>query len=161
LKFSPSVSNAFPLIKTKLPLNKILLLVFKRVLRYQFWKYYFLLLLNTIRYQLKDSSFQDFFLTQISKIGGGAVLLLWANTFSPFGMNRQKRILEWDISPFNYFLPLWRTQYEWRLYQSWRVARSDGEGWVIEWSGSLCLRRRLQFPFNTPMTWFEIHLKTH
>jgi hypothetical protein len=27
-------------------------------------------------------------------------------------------------------------------------------------SGSLCLRR-LQFPFNTPMTWFEIDLKTH
>jgi hypothetical protein len=31
----------------------------------------------------------------------------------------------------------------------------------LEWSGSLCLRRRLQFPFNTPMTWFEIHLKEH
>ena len=28
-------------------------------------------------------------------------------------------------------------------------------------SGSLCLRRRPQFPFNTPMTWFEIDLKTH
>jgi hypothetical protein len=29
-------------------------------------------------------------------------------------------------------------------------------------SGSLCLRRRLQFPFNhIPMTWFEIYLKTH
>jgi hypothetical protein len=28
-------------------------------------------------------------------------------------------------------------------------------------SGSLCLRRRLQFPFSVPMTWFEIHLKTH
>jgi hypothetical protein len=28
-------------------------------------------------------------------------------------------------------------------------------------SGSLCLRRRLQFPFNTPMTWFEMDLKTH
>ena len=28
-------------------------------------------------------------------------------------------------------------------------------------SGSLCFRRRLQFPFNTPMTWFEIDLKTH
>jgi hypothetical protein len=26
-------------------------------------------------------------------------------------------------------------------------------------SGSLCLRRRLQFPFNTPMTWFETGLK--
>jgi hypothetical protein len=32
LKFSPSVSNAFSLTKTKLPLNEILLLVFKRVL---------------------------------------------------------------------------------------------------------------------------------
>jgi hypothetical protein len=30
------------------------------------------------------------------------------------------------------------------------------------WSGveAFCLRRRLQFPFNTPMTWFEVHLKT-
>jgi hypothetical protein len=25
------------------------------------------------------------------KLGGGAVLLLWANTLSPFGMNRQKQ----------------------------------------------------------------------
>jgi hypothetical protein len=30
----------------------------------------------------------------IFEFGGGAVLLLWANTFSPFGMNRQKRIIE-------------------------------------------------------------------
>jgi hypothetical protein len=28
-------------------------------------------------------------------------------------------------------------------------------------SGSLSLRRSLQFPFNTPMTWFEIDMKTH
>ena len=29
------------------------------------------------------------------------------------------------------------------------------------WSGveAFCLRRRLQFPFNIPMTWFGIHLK--
>jgi hypothetical protein len=32
---------------------------------------------------------------------------------------------------------------------------------LMEWSESLCLRRRLQFPFNTPMTCFEIHLKTY
>jgi hypothetical protein len=31
LKFSPPVSNVFPLTKTKLPLDKFLLLVFKRV----------------------------------------------------------------------------------------------------------------------------------
>jgi hypothetical protein len=54
---------------------------------------------------LKNSSFQNLFLTQILKIGGGAVLLLWANTFSPFGMNRQKRILEGNMSPYDYFLP--------------------------------------------------------
>jgi hypothetical protein len=29
------------------------------------------------------------------------------------------------------------------------------------WSGNLCFRRRLQFPFNIPMTWFEIDLRTH
>jgi hypothetical protein len=28
-------------------------------------------------------------------------------------------------------------------------------------SGSLCFCRRLQFPFNTPMTWFELYLKTY
>jgi hypothetical protein len=33
----------------------------------------------------------------IFEIGGGAVLLLWANTFSLFGMNRQKRILMSEI----------------------------------------------------------------
>jgi hypothetical protein len=69
---------------------------------------------------------------------------------------------EWDISPLiTTFSHLANKTYEWRLYQRWRDARSDGEGWAIKWSGSLCFRRRLQFPFNIPMTWFEIHLKTH
>jgi hypothetical protein len=36
-----------------------------------------------------NSNLKDY----IFEIGGGAVLLLWANTFSPFGMNRQKWIL--------------------------------------------------------------------
>jgi hypothetical protein len=49
-------------------------------------------ILSKIGYQLKNSSFQNLFLTSILKIGGGAVLLLWANTFSPLGMTRQKRI---------------------------------------------------------------------
>jgi hypothetical protein len=51
-------------------------------------------ILSKIGYQLKKSSFQTLLLTSNFEIGGGAVLLLWANTFSPFGMNRQKRILE-------------------------------------------------------------------
>jgi hypothetical protein len=51
-----------------------------------FWKYYFLPLLNTIGNQLIIYSWK-----QVFEIGGGAVLLLWAHIFSPFGMNRQKR----------------------------------------------------------------------
>jgi hypothetical protein len=35
--------------------------------------------------------------TSFLKFGGGAVLLLWAHTFSPFGMNRQKQILVSEI----------------------------------------------------------------
>jgi hypothetical protein len=42
----------------------------------------------------------------IFEIRGGAVLLLWANTFSPFGMDRQKRILVSEsISPSITFSP--------------------------------------------------------
>jgi hypothetical protein len=38
-EISPPVSNAFPLTQTKLPLNEILLLAFKRVLIDTNWKY--------------------------------------------------------------------------------------------------------------------------
>jgi hypothetical protein len=40
-----------------------------------------------------NTNLKDF----IFETGGGAVLLLWANTFSPFGMNRQKGILVSEI----------------------------------------------------------------
>jgi hypothetical protein len=43
-----------------------------------------------MRYQFEDLIF-------LKKIGGGVVLLLWAHTFSPFGMNRQKQILVSEI----------------------------------------------------------------
>jgi hypothetical protein len=103
LKFSPPVSNAFPLTQTKLPLNKIRLLVLKRVLPIErrltipIWK----ILTNWVLI---------FF-----KIGGGAVLLLWAKTFSPFGINRQKQSL---LRALCYFLPNGTHEYEWILYQS-------------------------------------------
>jgi hypothetical protein len=57
-------------------------------------------IISQLRYQLKKSPIEKSFLNTILKDyifeiggGGGAVLLLWAHTFSPFGMNRQKRIL--------------------------------------------------------------------
>jgi hypothetical protein len=54
-----------------------------------------------------------------------------------------------------------------RLYQRrspFALSPKDGESRGVMaknelQSGSLCLCRRLQFPFNTPMTWFEIDLR--
>jgi hypothetical protein len=50
----------------------------------------------------------------------------------------------------------------------WTQALSPKDGELLGatakdelWSGSLCLCRRLQFPFNIPMTWFEINLTRH
>jgi hypothetical protein len=91
----------------KNPLNEILLLVFKRGLDINFERGHTnLKLYPKIRYPLKNF-FNTNWKTIFFEIGGGAVLLLWANTLSPFGMNRQKRILcEWNISPFKVSPPL-------------------------------------------------------
>ena len=98
------------------------------------------------------------------KLGGGAVLLLWALTLSPFGMNRQKTE---SLEPLSYILPLWSKQMS-EDYTKDGVLFSPKDGELLGVmakdelrSGSLCLRRRLQFPFNIPMTWFKIDLKTH
>jgi hypothetical protein len=43
--------------------------------------------------------------------------------------------------PFSNSLPLWQIIYEWRIIPKWRVERSDGEGWIIQWSGAECQPR--------------------
>jgi hypothetical protein len=88
--------------------------------------------------------------------GVGAVLFLWANTFSPFGMNRQKRRL---CEPLLLSPPLVQVNMSEWLYQSksgveWRRRIKDiGR---VEWKP--CLRRILHFPFNLRLS-IEIHLK--
>jgi hypothetical protein len=67
--------------------------VFKRVLDINFEKVIPIEIISKIRYQI-EKLLEYKLKEHIFEIGGGAVLLLWANTFSPFGMNRQKRILE-------------------------------------------------------------------
>jgi hypothetical protein len=54
---------------------------------------------NSIKNKIpvEKPSFNTNFKDYIFEIGGGAVLLLWDNTFSPFSMNRQKRILVSEI----------------------------------------------------------------
>jgi hypothetical protein len=84
--------------------------VFKRVLDINFERGYNnlkILSKNKILYQFENfiknkipigkSSLNTNLKNYIFEIDGGAVLLLWANTFSPFGMNRQKRILVSEI----------------------------------------------------------------
>jgi hypothetical protein len=62
--------------------------VFKRVLDINFESGY-----TNLKYIKNTIPNENFFKNFLKKIGGGAVLLLWANTFSPFGMNRQNGYL--------------------------------------------------------------------
>jgi hypothetical protein len=61
----------------------------------------------------------------------------------------------------NYFIPFGEQNMGEDYTKDGELLGATAKDELMEWSGSLCLRRRLQFPFNTPMTWFEIHLKTH
>jgi hypothetical protein len=125
-------------------------------------KYYFLSFLNTIRYQF------EFYQLKISNFK----IRWWCG---PFALG-------------SYFLPLWHESPKTEslepfellspplVINKWvkiipkmksfcfELSQKDGEmrGVMAKdelRSGRLCLRRRLQFPFNTPMTWFEIDLK--
>jgi hypothetical protein len=71
--------------------------VFKRVLDINFEEGIPILKLYIKKIPIEKSFLNTNLKDYIFEIGGGAVLLLWANTFSPFGMNRQKRTLVSEI----------------------------------------------------------------
>jgi hypothetical protein len=71
--------------------------VFKRVLDINFERGYTNLKYIKNKILIEKPSCNTNLKDYIYEIGGGAVLLLWANTFSPFGMNRQKWILVSEI----------------------------------------------------------------
>jgi hypothetical protein len=58
------------------------------------------------------------------EIGGGAVLLLWANILSPFGINRQKRRHLRALFTFSPLVLVIRVN----IIPKWRAVQSDGEG---------------------------------
>jgi hypothetical protein len=125
-----------------------------------FFKYYFLLLLNTIGYQLIISLENTKFL-KLVVVRSFCFGLIFSPPLAWIAKNGIIRALKLH-SP-----SLVKTN-EWRLYQRWSscalCSRCLPLGVTAKdelRSGSLCLRRRLQFPFNTPMTWFKIDLKTH
>jgi hypothetical protein len=72
--------------------------VFKRVLDTNFERGFTnLKILSKNKIPIEKPSFNTNLKYYIFEIGGGAVLLLWANTFFSFGMNSQKRILVSEI----------------------------------------------------------------
>jgi hypothetical protein len=115
-----------------------------------FLKYYFLTFLNTIRYQFEIHQWKS----SILKLDGGAVLLLWANTFSPFGMNRQKRILGMKYRPVTIiFSPLANKTYEWRLYQRWRAERRLRMSSRVEWKPLSLPKTPIPFQYTYDLVW--------
>jgi hypothetical protein len=58
------------------------------------------------------------------EIGGGVVLLLWANTLSPFGINRQKRRHLRALFTSSLLVLVIRV----KIISKRRAVRRDGEG---------------------------------
>jgi hypothetical protein len=154
LKFSPPVSNAFPWLNKTPPKWDPPLRV-QEGFDISFLKYYFLPLLE------KLSFWNWWWWCGPFALGSYLILsppLAW---IAKNGIIRALEVLSSPLVKNKWVKIIPKTKSFCSLPQRWRVTWSDGEGWVAEWSGSLCLCRRLQFPFNIPMTWFEIYLKTH
>jgi hypothetical protein len=88
LKFSPPVSNAFPLTYTKLPLDENLLLVFKRVLDTNFESGH-----TNLKYIKNKVPIENFFKTFLKLVVVVVRSFCFGQYFSPFGINRQKQSL--------------------------------------------------------------------
>jgi hypothetical protein len=128
-----------------------------------FLKYYFLPLLNTIRYQfeiyqLKISNF---------KIRWWCGPFALGSYFLPLWHESPKTE---SLEPSKYFLPLWsknkwvkiipKTKSFCSLPQRWRVTRSDGEGWVTEWKPLSSPKTPIPFQYTYDLVWNRLW-KTH
>jgi hypothetical protein len=59
-----------------------------------------------------------------------------------------------SLEPFELLFSLSANKtYEWRLYQSRRVARSDGEGWVTEWKPLSSPKTPIPFQYTYDLVW--------
>jgi hypothetical protein len=142
--FSPCF-KCFSFDWTKLPLNEIhllvvLILILKRVYQFE--------IISQVRYQFENISLKPKWKTKF-EIGGGAVLLLWANTFLPLWHESPKTdTYEWNISPFTFSPPVANNIWV-KIIPNWRAGgiptRKDNTE-DVEWKRCLC--RILHFPFN-------------
>jgi hypothetical protein len=166
LKFSPPISNAFSLTKQKLPLNEILLLVFKRVLQIEirsnlldtnFWKpllWYIdaneieflrgILIPKIVIEEQLRLCFEKFWNWR-----GGAVLLLWAILSPLLAWIAKNEYFVSEIWALFKFSPplannIWVKNYTKVGERCGVTAKGKYDG--VEWKP--CLRRGLHFPFN-------------
>jgi hypothetical protein len=149
-----------PLFQTKLPLNEILLLVFKRVLDINFERgsYQFKIILK-VRYQLKTS------LIPIERL----LLKTFWNWWwcGPFALGYISPPLALIAKNWVFWEPLFTFSPNDKINMSEDYTKVEsGAEWRrrvnntdrVEWKP--CLRRKLHFPFNLWLS-IGIHLKTH
>ena len=90
------------------------------------------------------------------KLGGGAVLLLWAHAFSPFGMNRQKRILWVKYKPLVKLLsPLWQIK-TWVKIIPKTVSCSERRrrmSYGVEWKPLSSPKTPIPFQYTYDLVW--------
>jgi hypothetical protein len=86
---------------------------------------------------------------------GGAVLLLWANTFSPFGMNRQNGYFEWNISPFKTtFSPLVNKTWVKIIPKTKSCSeRRRRMSYGVEWKPLSSLKTPIPFQYTYDLVW--------
>jgi hypothetical protein len=115
--------------------------------RYKFWRSYTNLKLykkiieKLLWYKLKEHNFWNWWWCGPFALGS-YFLPLWHE--SP-----KTNTCEWNISPLLLSLPLANKIWV-KIIPNWRAMRSDGEGWIIRWSGVEALSSpKTPFPFQS------------
>jgi hypothetical protein len=131
--------------------------VFKRVLRYWFWKYYSLPFLNTRRYQIENHTNWEILFKIRWWCGpfalGSCSLPLW-----------HKSPKTESLEPLLLLSPLWKIIYEWRLYQCWRNGseRRRRMSYGAEWKPLSSPKTPIpfQYTYDLKFTWRHISHST-
>jgi hypothetical protein len=122
--------------------------VFKRVLRYWFWKYYSLPFLNTRRYQIENHTNWEILFKIRWWCGpfalGSCSLPLW-----------HKSPKTESLEPLLLLSPLWQIKYEWRLYQRWRNGseRRRRMSYGAEWKPLSSPKTPIPFQYTYDLFW--------
>jgi hypothetical protein len=136
--------------------------VFKRVLDINFERGYTnLKILSKIRYQLKNLLLIQIWKTTFFKLVVVPSFCFGLILSPPLAWIAKNRYLWVKYKPFFKLSPSLVNKIRVKIIPNWRAVRSDGEGWIIQWSGVEALSSpKTPFPFQY-MTWYEIYFDKH